>query len=155
MDYNSIENQEVKDKFVQREILTCFSYEMETILKASSELNHLSSGLPIYEDIINGFDDVCQKCGKEKPYNEANGGEHCQCGGDFESQPKEIYEWWIVKEWLYKKLIAKGEAGLEWGNNCYWGRTTTGQAILLDSVISEICSEMEILEGQKYSWGKK
>ena len=33
-----------------------------------------------------------------------------------------------------------------------WGRATTGQAILLDGVISEICSDMEILEGQANEW---
>jgi len=69
--------------------------------------------------------------------------------------PQEIFEWWIISEFLYRKLKEKGEPVLEWGNNYYWGRTTTGQAILLDRVISEICFDMGILEGQKYSWAEK
>lgn len=72
--------------------------------------------------------------------------------GDERSTPHEIFEWWIVTEYLYAKLRGKGQPVLEWGNNCYWGRCTTGQAILLDHVISEICKNMEILDGQKYSW---
>ena len=31
----------------------------------------------------------------------------------------------------------------------YGGRTSTGQSMLFDDVISEICNDMEILEGQK------
>jgi len=58
-------------------------------------------------------------------------------------------EWWIVTDYLHRKLSEKGQPVLEWGNNCYWGRCGSGQAILLDYVISEICYDMEILEGQK------
>lgn len=158
MDYNSIVNQSIKDKFVRREVLTCFSYEMDTILNQESQPQKGSGSnktLPTWEDIENLYSDVCEKCGEEKPYNDAEGGEHCACGGDFESQPQEIFEWWIVTEYLYNKLKAKGQPVLEWGNNCYWGRCTTGQGILLDHVISQICEEMEILDGQKYDWGSK
>lgn len=69
-----------------------------------------------------------------------------------ENAYQEIFEWWIVSEYLYRKLKELGRPVLEWGNNYYWGRCTTGQAILLDWVISKICMDMEILEGQKYSW---
>jgi len=68
------------------------------------------------------------------------------------STPHEIFEWWIVTKYLYQKLKEEGCPVLEWGNNYYWGRCTTGQAILLDHIISVICEEMEILEDQKYSW---
>jgi len=55
---------------------------------------------------------------------------------------------------IINQLKEKGHPVLEWGNNYYWGRCTTGQAILLDYVISKICEEMEILQGQKYDWSK-
>ena len=71
-----------------------------------------------------------------------------------ETEEQEIFEWWIVTKWLYKKLKGKNEVVLTDGYLCYWGRGTTGQAIFLDSVISEICEEMEILEGQKNDWSK-
>ena len=93
LDFNSVENQEIKGRFVEREVKACFS-----------------------------------------------------------SEPQEIFEWWIVTGFFYGKLKAKGHPVLEWGNNYYWGRCTTGQAIMMDGVISEICAEMEILDGQKYSW---
>lgn len=143
-DYNSSVNQRIKGKFIQREVLTCFSYEMDELLKKE---------IVAYDDIDNLYTDKdvwCENCGLEVDLNEDN---QCpDCGKELETLPQEIFEWWIITDWLSKKLRDKGEPILEWGNNCYWGRCCTGQAILLDSVISDITSEMEILEGQKYEW---
>jgi hypothetical protein len=155
MDYNSIENQEIKGKFVEREVLTCFSYEMEAVLRASQEGKSKDDyPLPNYEEIENLFEYVCPECGEGfKTEEEAK--DCCQSEQELEYNPQEVFEWWIVTEFLYKHLQKRGYVVLEWGNNCYWGRCTTGQAILLDRVISDICEEMEILDGQKYSWARK
>lgn len=171
MDFNSVENQEIKGQFVRQHVLTCFSYEMDAILKASSCHHKFGDGvdLPTYEDIENIDEEICPKCGSSDIYKVAEAdkpapNDDCfECGScgvlqendELDHQPKEIYEWWIVTEFLYRKLKTQGQTVLEWGNNCYWGRTTTGQAILLDHVISVICEEMEILDGQKYSWKEK
>ena len=56
----------------------------------------------------------------------------------------EVYEWWIVSGWLADKLEEKGEVVIS-GENI-WGRRTTGQAILLDFVISDICNDMKMLK---------
>jgi len=156
IDHNNSVNQRIKGDFVAREVKTCFSYEMEAILRAGQEHHKFGDGidLPNFEDIENLYEDVCEECGEVRPYDDKNGGEHCECGGDFESQPQEIFEWWIVTDFLYRKLKALNEPVLAWGNNYYWGRTCTGQAILLDRVIDVICKELEILEGQQYDWSK-
>lgn len=73
---------------------------------------------------------------------------------DCESEPQEIYEWWAVSRNLYEDLKAKGEPVCDTGSTYVWGRTTTGQAILLDGIISEICADMEILQGMKNDWSK-
>ena len=148
---NSVENQRIKSDFVRREVMTCFSYEMDYILKASAELS--KSELPSYEDIENMYEYKCPECG-EGYQSEEDAAKCCPGSAEPDNEPQEIFEWWIVTEYLYKKLKEKGCPVLEWGNNYYWGRCTTGQAIMLDSVISGICSDMEILEGQKYSWAK-
>jgi len=145
---NSSINQKIKDKFVSREVLTCFSSEMQEVLKHD---------IVSYEDIENCYEDVCPECGHDELYyDEEKQAYYCDaCDETFEDpdqQPVEIYEWWIVTDYLCRKLSEKGQPVLEWGNNCYWGRCCTGQAILLDSVISEICSDMEILEGEKNEW---
>lgn len=69
-----------------------------------------------------------------------------------ESEPQEILEWWAVSNWLMEKLKDQGEPVVDTGSCAVWGRTTSGQAILLDGVITRICADMEILDGQAHSW---
>lgn len=52
--------------------------------------------------------------------------------------PEDIYEWWIVDRWLLDKLEAHGQPVLRTEYGDWWGRTCTGQAVALDSVIEEI-----------------
>ena len=62
----------------------------------------------------------------------------------------EVLEHWIVSDWLADELAERGEAVAEdFFGLTIWGRTTSGQAILLDSVIEEIGRDMGILEGQE------
>lgn len=150
INYNSIKNQEIKSKFIEREVIKCFSQAMQVLLEKE---------IISYDDIENLYNYACPECGYShadlnKFTNYYKSKEALKCPycnkileTEPESEPVDIFEWWIVTEYLYNKLKEKGECVLEW-EDCYiWGRTTTGQAIHLDGVISEICKEMEILEG--------
>lgn len=57
---------------------------------------------------------------------------------------KEIYEWWVVSDWLAEQLEKHGEAMLINDYGTWWGRTCFGQAIYLDSVIEEIWDEIQM-----------
>lgn len=70
---------------------------------------------------------------------------------DFD-QLDEPYEYWAVSSFLALKLREQGHQVVDYGYLNIWGRPTTGQAILLDGVISNICRDMEILDGQENSW---
>ena len=65
---------------------------------------------------------------------------------------QEICEWIHVSNFLHDKLRGKGHPVWNDDKVYVWGRTTTGQAILFDDVISDICNDMEIFEGQKNEW---
>ena len=65
---------------------------------------------------------------------------------------RKISEWMHVSNWLHDSLREKGEPVWNDGQVYVWGRTTSEQAVIFDDVISEICSDMEILEGQKNEW---
>lgn len=71
---------------------------------------------------------------------------------DEQDNPSEVYEHWIVSSWLAGKLREQGESVGELFGLTIWGRTTTGQAISMDSVIQQIAANMEILDGQRNSW---
>jgi hypothetical protein len=127
---------------------------MSEILKRSYDAP--GTDLPTYEDIENLYDTTCPYCGEV--FEDVDICPDCEAEGhieELEYEPAEIFEWWIVTGRFYEKLKEKGQPVLEWGNNYYWGRCTTGQAILLDYVVSQIAEDMEILEGQSYSWADK
>lgn len=56
---------------------------------------------------------------------------------------REVYEHWIVTDWLADKLIEHGEkVDKDFAGMCIWARTTTGQAIAADHVIEAITAEV-------------
>lgn len=61
---------------------------------------------------------------------------------DLDLDPTEVYEYWIVSSWLYKRLEERGECVGEFAGMSIWGRTCTGQAIYLDGVIREIAAAL-------------
>lgn len=61
---------------------------------------------------------------------------------DLDPEYSEVYEHWIVSEWLARKLKAKGYPTAEVAGLTIWGRGTTGQAISMDEVIQEIAVDL-------------
>lgn len=178
-DRNSPTNQDIKRKLVSREVLCLFSYPMEACLAAGMDG---AADMPTHEEIENlytypeysgayaSFDggtgeqrqeelDRLEELFREYEEKDTETSEAIRAEMDelenLDPEPQEIFEWWIVTYWLFEKLKERGEPVIEWQNLSIWGRTTTGQAILLDSVISDIAEEMEILEGQVNSWAEK
>lgn len=72
-----------------------------------------------------------------------------------DQESAEIFEWWAVSNWFAEKLEGYGQSIIDAGSVKVWGRRTTGQAILLDYVITCIAADMGILEGQENSWANK
>lgn len=61
---------------------------------------------------------------------------------DLEPEDIEVYEHWIVSDWLARRLREKGEIVGEIANLTIWARTTTGQMISMDYVITEIHKDL-------------
>jgi len=133
--WNSSTNQTIKGKFVDREVLCNVSLLVSYILQVAEE-GKKGKEAPFTSDDVENFYETSED-------------ENDDDVGD----PKEVFEWWAVSKWFLEKLREKKEVVID-TYPPIWGRTTTGQAILLDSVISEICADMEILEGQANSWEK-
>lgn len=60
---------------------------------------------------------------------------------DLRDMVGEIYEHWIVSDYLAGRLEERGERIGKLDNLTVWGRGCTGQAILLDGVIQDIVKE--------------
>ena len=68
--------------------------------------------------------------------------ELCNTQG-IEPYEREVFEHWIISDWLADKLEAKGEkVDKDFAGLTIWARTTTGQGIASDGVIEEICAEL-------------
>lgn len=60
-----------------------------------------------------------------------------------QTQSNEVFEHWIVSDWLAEKLAAKGEkVDTDFAGLTVWARTTTGQGIASDSVIQDIVADL-------------
>jgi len=70
----------------------------------------------------------------ENPWAEAE--------GDGQPAPQEVFEWWLVTRWLAEELRAIGEPVLDNGFGYWWGRSCTGQAILLDGTLQVIAERL-------------
>jgi len=62
---------------------------------------------------------------------------------DFDEYPEPL-EYWIVSPFLAEKLKDRGEVIIDEYMAPIWGRETSGQAILLDSVIVDIVKSLDI-----------
>ncbi len=60
---------------------------------------------------------------------------------DYDIEPAEVYEWWLVRDWLARKLRERGQCLIDNDYGTWWGRQTTGQSIHLDKVICDIHDE--------------
>ena len=127
---SEIERQERNGKLVTREILACQSGLVSELLE---------KGILQYEDIENLYETCKERESNSEYWCEAcKNGDYCE-----DTQPQEIYEWWLVSEWMYNKLREQDEPVLNYGDfNFFWGRCCTGQAIKLDYVIDKICNDL-------------
>ena len=125
---NNTTNQSIKANFIQQHVYANISRLVDYIINKGFE----DTNAPFTIDDIENFYVEDEETG--------------------ESEMQEVYQWFIVSEYLANKLSEKGEPIIRDEN--IWGRGTFGQAILLDYVITEICAEMEILQGQENSWEK-
>lgn len=161
-DYNSVINQRIKSKFVNREIYACQSMLIEEcfqkgVLSSDDIENLLHVAIDRFNKLKDALENALYKGNLTEEAREKIETRIDELSGDIESlesdtQQQEIYEWWLVSHWLFDKLKEKGEPVLNYANNYWWGRGVSGQAILLDAVISEICWDMEILHGQENEW---
>lgn len=195
-DFNSIKNQEIKRKFIARDVYVCVTSTTEYILRKAGWDGDYRDAPFCWDDVTNAFEPVCPECGDTYGFEEIDafkceccdrffevmpdecpcldeyGGEEEEsldlvevqghkCGNcdhivenldELDTRPQEIYEWWAVSSYLCEQLEAMGECVIP--HEHIWGRSCTGQAILLDGVISRICYKMGILEGQEWDWSR-
>lgn len=100
--------------------------------------------------------DDWEEAAREAGYKERDGEWHGQyrsaqdaCEANhIEPHQREVFEHWIVSDWLADHLEAHGEkVDKDFAGLTIWARTTTGQAVYADHVIEQIAAETYGREG--------
>lgn len=97
-----------------------------------------------YEDFDNIYDSHCPNC--DEPLDRSMICSNCSEYIDADSvvlHPVEICEYWLVSPFLGELLKESGAPVLERFGAWIWGRTCSGQAIMLDGVIRSIASKIK------------
>ncbi len=179
---NSSVNQEIIKEFTNKNILCNVTVEMDYILNQSYEDSNAPYS---YDDIENYYnahekekEELQEKINElqeqrdnldedaydtEELYDEACEEIESQISEledeitELENQAlPEIASWYVVTDFLARKLIEHGECVIknEYASD-YWGRCCGGQMCYMDGIFARICEELEILDGQRYSWADK
>lgn len=131
------ETQKALEQFVEGVILACQSSLVEDALK--KQLFMTDDITNIYRPFDGKLIDpsTCIRCKEKQDFLDSETGECEECFEENQT-PQEIYEWWLVTPWFSKKLLLEGQPVLENNYGMWWGRCTTGQAIVLDDVVEII-----------------
>jgi len=163
MKHNSTENQNIKGKFVRLHVIhlaTPLITELQNTELCMDDILEEFYSTPDYDTALENYYYELSKVQRGMlikeydvtDYSELNPEQVCN-DKDLEPEILEPLEFWIVSDYLGNKLKEKGEiVSNDFMGFTIWGRCASGQAILLDGVITEICSDMEILHGQKNQW---
>lgn len=172
IDPNSAKNQRITAKLVEREVIYCVSCLVDELRKKAEEfpdyqddLYSSGIGLPDYEEAASqaGWEELPED-DERGTFLNSDGGtsdaddwqELCEEQNiDVSDYEPEVFEHWIVSDFLAGKLEAHGQRILrDFFGLTVWCRCTTGQSISIDGVIQQIAADMEILDGQKYAWSE-
>ena len=150
MDKTKEPTQEQLSTFVNHNIDRCQSSLVEFLLQ-----NDLHAGVT-HEDIVNFYEYKCSECGHGEADEDAfqNDKWVAGCAEDVkeyvcpyckkefddepEHEPQEIMEWWLCSDWLLNRLQERGEPVLRSDLGDWYGRTCSGQSMILDTVIQDI-----------------
>ena len=143
-DYNSSENQRIKGEFIKNEVYCCASsliYQLQEDGHYQDDIMEFS-----YKEGLREGDLITEiKENYEEELREL--ADDLNIDIDNFTEPEEALEHWIVSDWLADKLEAYGELiTKDFLGLTIWGRTCSGQAIMLDWVISKICNDLDMLK---------
>jgi hypothetical protein len=98
-------------------------------------------GLKRYETGIGHWPDQAEDPDESVVIKYENWEEACRENG-IEPYQREVFEHWIVSDWLADRLIEQGEkVDEDFAGLCVWARTCTGQGVASDGVIQRIAAD--------------
>lgn len=131
--YKSEEHEKQVNTLVERDVLCNQTYLVDELLKRG--YNDNTPIINYYGDIIN-ITINSEEEAKDMGYDSL---EALQESGE---DQKEVFEWWLLSDWLAEKLEALGCVVIKSDYGTWWGRTETGQALTMDSDIKAVAANL-------------
>ena len=148
MDKESMRNLQIRRDFVGRELKANIT-DLADHLFGLDQVNPYAD----YEDFTNYEFTLCPECGESvgnypglRQFTCPHCGYESGMNDISEKSYAEPIEFYIVSEFLGKKLEKHGEMVLSRLFGWIWGRQACGQMVYMDGVIGDICAEIGILE---------
>lgn len=127
------------EQIIERDIYVRQNHYIELLMKNDESF---------FDELKNYYTNKCHVCGETGLDGlESNDDDEYECPhceekfeglDDLDSEAKEVYEWYAVSKWLAEKLEQIGEVVYETPDSHIWGRTCTGQPIVLDGTIQRV-----------------
>ena len=141
------------ERLIRNEVLACQTGLVEYLLSRFDDPEPHLSG----DDAANLTRPVCPFCSADTlidedsptdPIEDEDGVPYdyrcASCGEVFddpEHKPQDVLEWWLISSYLGRELMDRGEPIVTDGHSWWWGRTCSGQSILLDGIMQRIIGE--------------
>ena len=153
------------EDMVRREVQYCVSYLVSTLAinygaldTASMAMNEITEQAFDLACPIDDWEEAAREAGAKQVdqfmwedsdgHAEVDAQEMCNWLG-VEPHQREVFEHWIVSDWLADQLATHGEkVDKDFAGMTVWARTTTGQGIAMDSVIQAIHAELVGASGE-------
>lgn len=159
-------NQKIISLFLKREQVRDVTSWVDYILSCTAEFpEDAPFGWPdILRALPAGYETRCPDCGVALKKLPGDMRMACpECGSLFDEDELDavdvdhvadnVRSWWLVSDFLAEKLAERGEIVFCTDHGSVWGRELSAIVkISEDRDITHICSELEILEGQKHAW---
>lgn len=150
-EWREIRNELRAEMYRDRDVLACQSMLIDDLLKYGDERG--LEGFSI-DNIENYYRDVDKMTRDElityltdyrsAPDADESDDDLREAAREFaQDNPAEIYEWWLVSDWLCTKLREHGECVLDNGYGQWWGRQVTGQAMIMDGTLQQIAADYD------------
>lgn len=138
--------QQIKSEFCHREILA----------NITDLAHHLfgdhDQAYADYTDFNNDGHYICPECGSIVD-EDTHVCENClaefDCVWGLDYDYVDPMEYYIVSPFLGKHLLNQGEMVLARPHGWIWGRKCSGQAVWMDTVISNICEELGLIQKEE------
>ena len=139
--YINCERSKIVDRLIWKEILTLANGLFEKLLNDSDyclydEIENLHME---FESDKNG---LCCNCSSPMQPEEVPLNDMGECVDCFDSPMHEVFQWWIVSDFLYERLQEVGEVVCDVEGVYFWGRTACGIALEYDYCFKKIATNI-------------